>query len=299
MDTLVDFWNVAFVVVLVITAAVGVLALTSPKMFGAVTSLGNRTVFHGFQYGADQRRVDIDTFVVTHGRLFGVLVIATVAYLWVIARNGPEMYSKPFLLIIVTCAVLMGIIALRQIVQQSWEITRHQAQALTDPLTSLINRRALDAELSRRLAQQRRQGTPFCLMIVDVDRFKSFNDRFGHVRGDVILKKTAEVLGATVREMDIVARLGGDEFAVLLPGSNLDVASRGAERLRSAVCDSPLKHEDQEHALTVSIGLAEAQPDDDPASLIKRADSALYSAKEAGRNCCYEYGGPEPAIPQC
>jgi diguanylate cyclase len=137
-------------------------------------------------------------------------------------------------------------------------------------------------------------------MIVDVDRFKSFNDRFGHVLGDAILKRTAEVLEATVRQMDIAGRLGGDEFAVLLPGSNIEVASRGAERLRSAICDSPLEHEGQKHTLTVSIGLAEAQPGDDPTSLIKRADSALYSAKEAGRNCCYRYGGPEPAIPvQC
>jgi diguanylate cyclase (GGDEF)-like protein len=134
-------------------------------------------------------------------------------------------------------------------------------------------------------------------MIIDVDKFKSFNDKFGHLLGDAILKKTTELLQSAARQMDVVARLGGDEFAVLLPGSNLEVASCGAERLRTAICESPLQHEGQEHQLTVSIGLAEAQADDDPASLIKRADSALYSAKEAGRNCSYRYAGPEPAVP--
>jgi diguanylate cyclase (GGDEF)-like protein len=266
-------------------------------MFGVVASMGNRMVFNGFQNDVDKRWFDIDTFVVAHGRLFGVLTISTVGYVWLIARHGPETYSKPFLLIIVGVSMIMGIIALRQIAQQSQEIMRHRAQAHTDPLTGLMNRRALDLELSRRLAQRQRQGTPLCLMIIDVDKFKTFNDKFGHLLGDAILKKAAEALKKTARQMDIVARLGGDEFAVLLPGSNLEVASRGAERLRAAISECTVEHEGREHALTVSIGLAEAELDDDPVSLLKRADSALYSAKEAGRNCSYRYAGPEPAAP--
>ena len=98
--------------------------------------------------------------------------------------------------------------------------------------------------------------------------------------------------------MDIVTRLGGDEFAVLLPGSNLEEASHAAERLRAAISKSRLRHEGHEHTLTVSIGLAEAQLDDDPASLLKRSDSALYAAKAAGRNCSFRHAGPEPAIPR-
>ena len=97
--------------------------------------------------------------------------------------------------------------------------------------------------------------------------------------------------------MDIVARLGGDEFAVILPGSNLEEASLASERFRTAICDNPLSYEGKQHELTITIGLAEVQPDDDSSSIIKRTDSALYAAKEAGRNCCYRHGGPEPAVP--
>ena len=297
MDILVDFCNVTFVVLLGFSGVVGLLSLTSPRAFAVVASYGNRTIFHGGQTRVDERWVDIDTFVLAHGRLFGLLVIATVGYLWWISRHGPEAYSRSFLLIIVAVAMMMGIVALRHIMRQSREIELHLAEAHADVLTGLANRRAFDMELSRRLAQRQRQGTPLCLLIIDIDNFKSFNDEFGHLAGDAILKELANVLEATARHMDFVARLGGDEFAVLLPGSNLDQASNGAERLRSAISDSPLQYEGHEHTLTVSIGLAEAQPDDDPASLLKRSDSALYAAKEAGRNCSFRQGGPEPAVP--
>lgn len=97
--------------------------------------------------------------------------------------------------------------------------------------------------------------------------------------------------------MDTVARLGGDEFVVLLPECRLDAATETAERCRSAIAESPLRHEGREHSATVSIGVCEAQNDDDSISLIKRADSALYAAKDAGRNCCFRHGAPERATP--
>jgi len=200
-------------------------------------------------------------------------------------------------MIIVAVALMMGIFALRHIMRQSREIEFHLTQARADVLTGLANRRAFDTELSRRLAQRQRQGTPLCLLIIDIDNFKSFNDEFGHPLGDAVLREVANVLQATARHMDYVARLGGDEFAVLFPGGSLKEASLGAERLRSAISDSPLRYEGHEHTLTVSIGLAEAQLGDDPVSLLKRSDSALYAAKEAGRNCSFRHGGPEPAVP--
>ena len=297
MNIPVDFWNVTFFVLLGLSGCVGLLALARPSAFAAVASYGNRTVFHGSPTRVDKYYVDIDTFVLAHGRLFGLLVIATVGYLCLISRRGPEVYSRSFLLIIVAVAMMMGIVALRHIMRQSREIEFHLAEAHADVLTGLANRRAFDMELSRRLAQRQRQGTPLCLLIIDIDHFKSFNDEFGHPLGDAILKEVARVLEAAARHMDYVARLGGDEFAVLLPGSNLKEASLGAERLRSAISDNPLRHEGHEHAPTVSIGLAEAQLDDDPASLLKRSDSALYAAKDAGRNCSFRHGGPEPAVP--
>jgi len=295
VDILVDFWSVTFVAFLALSGGVGLLALASPGILSAVASYGNRTVFHGGQTRIDQRRIDIDTFVFAHGRLFGLLVITTVGYVGLVLRHGPEAYSKPLLLTVVALALIMGILALRHIMWQSLEIKAYLAEAHVDALTGLANRRAFDKELSRRLAQRQRQGTPLCLLIIDIDHFKSFNDEFGHPLGDAILKQFANVFEATARQMDIAARLGGDEFAVVLPGINLEAASHVAERLRSAISDSPLQCEGHEHALTISIGLAEAEVDDDPASLLRRADSALYAAKEAGRNCSFRQGGPEPA----
>jgi len=296
MDILADFWKVTFVVFSGLSGGAGLLALTSPRAFSAVASYGNRTVFHGVQTRFEKRWVDIDTFVFAHARLFGLLVITMLGYVWLILRYGPEAYSKSLLLTIVTVALMMGIVALRHIMRQSRKIELCLAEAHTDTLTGLANRRALDMEFSRRLAQRQRQGTPLCLLIIDLDHFKSLNDKFGHLLGDAVLKEVANVLKATARHMDIVGRLGGDEFAVLLPGSNLKAASLAAERLRSAIGDSPLRWEGHELTLTVSIGLAEAQVDDDPASLLKRADFALYAAKEAGRNCCFRQGDPQPAV---
>ncbi len=295
MDILSEFWSVIFVVLLGLSGVVGLVALASPHALSVAASLGNRNVFHGFQTRADKGWIDIDTFVIAHGRLFGLLLIATVGYVWLIMRHGPEAYSKSLLLTVVAIALTMGAFALRHIMRQSLEIQAQRAEAHADALTGLANRRAFDMELSRRLAQRQRQGTPVCLLIIDIDHFKTFNDEFGHLLGDAILKEVSKVLEATARQMDIVARLGGDEFAVLLPGSNLEDASHGAERILSAIGDKPLQWEGHEHTLTVSIGLAEAQLDDDPVSLIKRSDSALYAAKEAGRNCAFRQGNPEPA----
>jgi diguanylate cyclase (GGDEF)-like protein len=134
------------------------------------------------------------------------------------------------------------------------------------------------------------------LLIIDIDEFSSFNNEYGHLLGDAVLKEVAGVLGSTVSHEGTTARLGGDEFVVILPNSTLDQASATAEQIRAAINESDLKHDGQAHSLTVCLGVAEAQVDDDANSLIKRADSALYAAKEAGRNRSYRHGSPEPAI---
>ena len=296
MALIAEFAQIIFPVLLGLSGLIGLLALVSPTVFAAVATYGNRVVYDSTQTRFDLRWSGLDEFVLLHGRAFGIAVVTTVSYLFVMSYYGPEAYSKSFLLIIVALAMAMGIVALCYIKRQSREIETRLAEAQTDALTGLTNRRVFEAEMSRRLSQRHRQGTPFCLMIMDIDKFKSFNDGFGHLLGDEILKEIASELQALARHMDLVARLGGDEFVVLLPDTPLEGACRVAERMRAAISDSPLRYEGQEHHLTVSIGVTEAQCDDDAETLVKRADSALYAAKDSGRNCCFRHGGPEPAL---
>lgn len=293
--TLTEFLGVFLPTLLLLTGAVGLLAVASPKRFAVLAWYGSRTVHHGGRTSAD-RWFDIDTFVLEHSRLFGCIVLATEAFIWYVAQHGPEVYSKSLLLGVVTTSVGLGLFAFAYITRQKSEIEANLAEARTDVLTGLANRRAFDEELSRRLSQLQRQGTRLCLQIIDIDSYKLFNDSHGHHVGDAVLREIAERLNESARKMDIVARIGGDEFAILLPGCSLDDASMAAERTRAAICEKPLHFEDEEIWITISCGLAEAELDDDVRSLVRRADSALYAAKDAGRNCCFRQAGPEPAI---
>ncbi len=162
------------------------------------------------------------------------------------------------------------------------------ALAVTDGMTDLANRRHFDQLLQAEWARAGREGRSMALLMVDNDFFKSYNDTYGHLRGDEALKAVAAALRDTVRRpADLVARFGGEEFAILLPGTDLDGALQVGEAVREAVAQlawahprSPFGH------LTVSIGVAACLPvvDRDPHSLIEAADFALYEAKERGRN---------------
>jgi diguanylate cyclase (GGDEF)-like protein len=170
-------------------------------------------------------------------------------------------------------------------------LASYMAEALTDPLTGLGNRRIFDQELARRFAQWRRGGTPLSLVLVDVDHFKRINDEHGHVAGDAVLHDVAGVLAECVREMDVVARYGGDEFGMILPGTTLEEAQPVAERVRSAIAGRAFQYGGHDMHITVSAGLAEAVLINDCEVLVTRADMALYSAKDAGRDCCYAHDG--------
>jgi diguanylate cyclase (GGDEF)-like protein len=148
-----------------------------------------------------------------------------------------------------------------------------QATARTDPLTGLPNRRVWDEDLERELARARRHGGTLCLAMLDLDRFKTFNDHHGHQAGDRLLAAAAAAWRPVLRATDTLARYGGEEFAVLLPHSDHDAARTVVERLLASV---PLGQ-------TASAGIAQWDGQETAESLLARADAALYAAKGAGR----------------
>lgn len=175
--------------------------------------------------------------------------------------------------------------------RQAEEIENQAAVARTDALTGLHNRRAFDDELSRRVAEWQRRRSVVSLVMIDVDHFKKFNDQHGHQAGDEVLRGVAQVLKATMREMDLVTRYGGEEFAVILPVTNVAEAVRAAERARAAIAQSIFFFESTELQVTASIGVAQIMSNEPGGAMVKRADAALYASKSAGRNCVHFHDG--------
>ncbi|MEW5991793.1 MAG: GGDEF domain-containing protein [Chloroflexota bacterium] len=157
------------------------------------------------------------------------------------------------------------------------------AHASTDPLTGLPNRRYFD-EFCGLLARRRRAGDAVAVLMVDIDKFKSLNDRYGHPVGDEVLREVAGAIVTAVREEDVPARVGGEEFAVLLRNPGPEVAVEVGERVRQAVGALDL-HRHGVPAVSVSVGVANARGADEPIpAIVERADQALLRAKRAGRN---------------
>ena len=163
-----------------------------------------------------------------------------------------------------------------------------ERMATVDELTGLHNRRWLDDVFARQMDRCMRTDTTVSLLFADVDSFKEFNDRYGHLTGDRALQHVAAVLVACLRPTGLIARYGGEEFAVLLPGAALEQAMVVAERVRSALASKPLAvGEDRSTlaAVTLSLGVAQMRQGDTLATLAQAADAALYRAKSDGRNC--------------
>ena len=169
--------------------------------------------------------------------------------------------------------------------QHSLEAIR--AESLTDPLTGLGNRKYFDRMIETAVQTSLANNEPLSLLMFDIDHFKSFNDSYGHLTGDQVLRLVGQSLKQLMKGQDITARYGGEEFAVVLPNTALRHALSVADQLRRTVMAKELKKKSTGEILgrvTISVGVSLLRPDDDTDALIERADTCLYAAKRAGRN---------------
>lgn len=186
----------------------------------------------------------------------------------------------------------------RQQVEKTSQTLRQQNRSLkvlsnTDSLTGLYNRQHLTNRLERLLSASEEGRTPFAILMIDLDRFKALNDDYGHVAGDEAIRRIAEHIRDTLRKSDYAARFGGEEFVVLLPKVDAPHAFELAERLRLAVASTPVHFDHHQLRVTASIGVA-SYPEHGRNGdlLIRRADAALYEAKDQGRNTTVVASGP-------
>ena len=153
-----------------------------------------------------------------------------------------------------------------------------------DQLTGSLNRRGLDDVFEREMARADRRGTPLCAALLDLDDFKRLNDTLGHQAGDGALKHLVKVVKDTLRSMDVIARYGGEEFVILLPETTLEAATATMTRLQRELTRHFFMHENEKVLITFSAGVALRKENEDQASLVARADHAMYQAKRTGKN---------------
>ncbi len=168
-------------------------------------------------------------------------------------------------------------------------------QATHDALTGLFNRRYLEESLSRELHRAQRRKAPLCVVMLDLDHFKRFNDTFGHGAGDALLREFGRVLRENLRKSDISCRYGGEEFVLILPDSSLADTQQRVEQIRALVRELQIRHGEQLlGTMTVSAGVAGARAYGSTAGeLLRAADQAMYAAKQAGRDRVIVYQAGE------
>ncbi|HHW01944.1 MAG TPA: diguanylate cyclase [Thermoanaerobacterales bacterium] len=162
-------------------------------------------------------------------------------------------------------------------------VSRLEKEAETDFLTGFFNKRTIRKILVNELERTIRYGIPLTVIFLDIDNFKAYNDTFGHVAGDVVLQKTADIIKNSIRTVDIAGRFGGEEFVIILPGTKEEGAVAVAERIRKSIETYPFPH----RKVTASQGIALAKKSDSIDTLLEKADQALYQAKRQGKNRFY------------
>ena len=202
---------------------------------------------------------------------------------WLQIRNRPTSEGKTLVVVTDVTRIKQAELALHSATDQLKHLVR------TDGLTGLLNRRAFDDAMETEIARSSRATTPMSLLLIDVDRFKAYNDQYGHPAGDECLKLVAEHLRAALkRPADTAARYGGEEFTAILPDTDEDGAYLVAEAFRRSLAEAKVPHRASERGfLTASVGVATYMPDNlhrSAAEIIQVADEALYSAKAAGRD---------------
>jgi diguanylate cyclase (GGDEF)-like protein len=222
--------------------------------------------------------------------LTGLVVVLVIAY----TLHGWAEYGRPatpaslvvgVILFLGACFVA-GVARLsRQTTLDVLRVSALEKEAITDPLTGLLNRRLLDARLDDEIMRARRFGFPLSVSLIDLDWFKAINDRHGHLAGDDVLREVAQLLTLKSRPGDTVVRYGGEEFLLIAPRTDLESGYAVADRIRRDIEAMRIHSAGVALPVTASLGVACLSPDDVGASaLIDRADKALYRAKQEGRN---------------
>lgn len=195
------------------------------------------------------------------------------------------------LILIPTICALLGVIVQRgrDNIVRAASLERDAATlelaAKSDPLTGLLNRRAVQEHLEYQIARHVRNRCAFAILLCDLDHFKQINDTYGHDMGDKVLRAVAQRLRDSLRELDLLARWGGEEFLALLPDTDLQGGAVVAEKIRKRLSEEPFQTENEELRLTLSIGVSTYAAGQSVEACIKAADGALYKAKHQGRNC--------------
>ncbi|MDH4463654.1 MAG: diguanylate cyclase [Acidovorax sp.] len=164
------------------------------------------------------------------------------------------------------------------------ELDRASAQARHDPLTGSLNRKGLDEAMEREIARARRLGSPLCVALLDVDNFKTINDRLGHAGGDAALQHLAEVTRSVMRPQDLLARYGGEEFVLVLPDTTVESGVAAMTRLQRELTTRFFLQGTEKVLITFSAGVAQIHDSEDSSDAIRRADQGMYLAKRSGKN---------------
>lgn len=234
-------------------------------------------------YHADPSRPNLLTVIGKSEECWEVADATVVRQQYIVNRTAA--YYKYFT---VTFGINLFFIVLVLLYYKRYIHNSLASSAIHDALTGVFNKGYFSEYLEYEIARALRKQMPFSLVMLDIDHFKVVNDTYGHRRGDYALKTLAEVVVKAKRNADVLARIGGEEFIILLPDTGLSDAGRIAERIRRSVEDFSFEEIGK---LTVSLGVTAFTPSDHNESLLKRVDSALYLAKENGRNRCEVIGG--------